>query len=496
MSNPGIRAVRIVKGDKILHVHGIKKGAEGCWLAAGQVDRIYDAPVRTVYKSGAFQEGSTHRFTKRLHRDMDLGFHVKETVSNSYELNDSVLRQMFEYEDDPWDPSPEPTTIEVETELSGIRKLDVLMYEEPELIPDTDPLWQQFGNIVFKLRASDPMWYEDTVIDSFSAETTTASGSVIVENPTDNVMRHKWVLTPATWVIPDVQWVGAKGERAPGGVHANRYLTGVTITSGNGGATADLDRNELMWRDANNTNILGQLGSTKILYYPIPPYTPPTSLSVSYSAAPSGGARAELWMPRRWSRPWGLEMLTDAELAAPQPTESIFAGPGSYSYQIPSWATHVDVILLGGGGGGGGGGGANLGGLGGHWDTATLVRGVDIPWSTAIISGVIGAGGAGGGGGGLGDNGGSTTATATGMTSMSAVGGAASGSQIYVGQSSYPGTVTFNGRTYWGGGQTGIIPSAGNPPGGGGSGGFPFFPGFPGARGQAWFYAYYIDEGS
>ncbi|MCV7009493.1 hypothetical protein [Mycobacterium gordonae] len=504
MSKPGIRAVRIRKGDRVLHVHGALAGTEGVWIAASQVTGLYDAPVVTTYKSGAFQEGSTHRWTRRPHRDLLLGFHVRET-SSAYELNDSVLRLMFDYEEDPWDPSPEPTTIEVETDLSGIRKIDVLMYEEPEFVPKLDPLAQEFGNIIYKLRASDPMWYEDTVVDSFASEETgTATGFVTVENPTDNIMYHKWVLTPATWWIPDFQWVGAKGAREPGGANGDRVVPAVNVTLGNGGAVGDLDRQELMWRDANDTNILGQFGSTKILIYPIPPYTPPTLLPLSYIGAPVGGAMAQLRMPLRWSRPWGLEL--DADPNALKPLESVFTTPGSYSYTIPPTATHIDVVLIGGGGGGSGASSYNYGGYGGGWAYATLERGVDIPWETEIIRGVIGGGGSPGGWiaplvSVPSSPGGATTATADGMTPLSASGGAAGppGGPFAVGfGAGYPPSpqvLSFNGRNYYGGPVASL--AGGNAPGGGGSGGVPLGGGYPGARGQAWFYAYHVeDEGS
>ena len=38
------------KGDTVIHVHGDKAGQEGVWLAHGQVQGIYDAPVRTTWK--------------------------------------------------------------------------------------------------------------------------------------------------------------------------------------------------------------------------------------------------------------------------------------------------------------------------------------------------------------------------------------------------------------------------------------------------------------
>jgi hypothetical protein len=493
---PGIRAVRIVKGDRVLHVHGALEGAEGAWLAMGQVHGLYDAPVKTTYKAGAFQEGSTHRRTQKLQRDLELGFHVRDTTT-AYELNDSVLRQMFDYELDRWDTSPEPTTIEVETDLSGIRKLDVLMYEEPEFAPDLDSLKQEFGTVIFKLRASDPMWYEDIVVDEFSDSGTSASGFVTVENPTDNIMYQKWVLTPALWYVSDVQWVGPKGARAPGGANGTRLVGGINITGGNGGAVGDLDRNELMWRDANNTNIMGQLGSTTILVYPIPPYTPPTLLAVSYFGAPPGGARVELHMPRRWSRPWGMEITADDVLSVPRPFESVFAVPGQFNYHIPETATHIDVVLLGSGGGGAGGGLVNYGGTGGTWTTKTLVRGDDIPWETEVISGMVPYGGLGGNslGGGGGGNGAAATATGTGMTPLSAGGGLGNISGFQTGFSADPQVLAFNGRNYYAGGS--VVNSGGGTPGGGGSAGLPLQPGYSGAQGRVWFYAYtVVEEGS
>jgi hypothetical protein len=217
-----------------------------------------------------------------------------------------LFRQIFFYEEDQWSTSPKKTSIEVSTEISGTRKLDVLMYEQPDFSPPTDPLKQQYGNLVLKLRAGEPMWYEDNVVDQFTSGATSASGTITVSNPTDQVMYHKWVLTPGIWTLPDFEWVGDPGERIPGGANASRMINDITITSGNGGAVIDLDRQQLMYRDLNNTNILAQMGASKIFNYPIPPYTPEFELPVSYKGQ-VGGATVQLIQPRRWSRPYGLE---------------------------------------------------------------------------------------------------------------------------------------------------------------------------------------------
>ena len=115
-------------------------------------------------------------------------------------------------------------------------------------------------------------------------------------------------MTPAIWNVPDLQWVGAKGARAPGGANGGRVVTNIIVSLANGGAVIDLDRQELMFRDANDTNILGQLAG-KYFNYEIPPYTPTTNIGISYSGAPASGAMAQLVQPRHWSRPWGLELV-------------------------------------------------------------------------------------------------------------------------------------------------------------------------------------------
>jgi hypothetical protein len=314
MSEPDGLQVRIVKGDTVFHVHGERAGTEGVWLGKGQVEGIYDAPVKTTYKSSAFQVGSKQKAKKWLHRDMLLGCHVVDTAFATYSVNDSEFRKLFDYEEDFWDDDYEPTTVELETEMSGVRNIDVLLHETPRFAADIDPQKQQYGNLILPLRAGQPMWYEkhETMSghweDSFSALTATGSGTVTVYNPTDQVMYQKWILTQATWELPDYQWVGGRGEREPGGSQASRTVSDIEVTALNGGAVVDLDGNELMFRDANDTNILGQLAG-QFFNFPIPPYTPPTDLPVSYTGAPGGGAMVRLVQPRMWSRPWGLERI-------------------------------------------------------------------------------------------------------------------------------------------------------------------------------------------
>lgn len=495
MSDPGIIAVRIVKGDRVFHVHGDRAGEEGVWLAAGQVHGLYEAPVRTTWKTGAFQDGSWQKARKWLHRDITLGFHIRDTFT-SYELNDSLFRQMFDYELDRWELTPAQTTIEVETHLSGIRKIDVLMYEAPEFDPDIDPLQNQYGNYIFKLRAGQPFWYSDDIVSTFTDTTTSSTGTLTAENPSDQIAYQKFVLTRGTWTLPDVQWVNGRGLRVPGGPNKERSVSGIVVSTINGGAVVDLDRQNLMFRDANDTNILAQLAG-KFFNYAIPPYTPATTLDVSYASAPAGGAMVRLLIPQRWSRPWGLE-LPSTDYLARAPYVTIFTS-AKFRYVIPDWCDAVDVVMLGGGGGGAQSSTASngLGGQSGDWTTVRLVRGTDIPWDTVIITGTVGQGGAGGrtvhwlfGGNHTyaATDGTATTATATGMTPLTAAGGTAGAAASVNGEGAA--SQTLNDRDYVGGAAQTTPGHPGIAPGGGGAGGWRRGgAGGKGARGQIWLVA-------
>ncbi|TDH57558.1 hypothetical protein E2F47_01965 [Mycobacterium eburneum] len=196
----------------------------------------------------------------------------------------------------------------------------------------------------------------------------------------------------------------------------------------------------------------------------------------------------------------GIATATAAfPVTAPVPTT--ITATGAYTYSIPWWCTKIDVVLVGAGGGGASPGTfytlSGFGGAAGTWATATLTRGVDIPWSLTNITGAIGAGGARGSGGFLGtagSAGGATTASATGWAGLSGAGGAG-GQQSATGTSdpsgASPGNETYNDRPYTGGAKQSSAGAAGNAPGGAGAGGSPFGgSGGIGGAGCAWFYAY------
>jgi hypothetical protein len=176
---------------------------------------------------------------------------------------------------------------------------------------------------------------------------------------------------------------------------------------------------------------------------------------------------------------------------------------GAYSYTIPWWANFVDEIFLGAGGGGAGGSGATAatgnGALAGTYSNRTLVRGSNLPWATAQLTGNIGDGGNPGSQNNAGVGGSPVTRNAISggdIARQGNGGGGGAGTGGDPGRAA--GNLDFNGKTYVGGAQanSGGNPGApGNPPGGGGAGGQGGIfntgkAGGKGGRGQAWFRAY------
>lgn len=303
----GVSSIEIFgQNDEYLCVHGDGAGDRGVYLGEGQVAGIYDSPEKQVWKSGARQVGSKQRNRKILARDMDLGFKCVDTVSASAEENESYLIQAVGYDLDQWDDDAKYARLRITTDLSGWRDLDIVQYEEPDLSPAQDPIKDQLLNPILKLRSGNPDWYEDDVVES---QTWTDDGwkEITVSNPTPRPMLHKWIATQGVWTLPDFSWRGGKNRRYPSAEHSQRLIACPEITASDGGMVVDLDKSNLHVRTVNGTNLLARFAG-KSFEYAIPPYTQPQTLPVYCEGVPDQGAMLQLRQPRRWPRPWGLEL--------------------------------------------------------------------------------------------------------------------------------------------------------------------------------------------
>ncbi|ORL01570.1 hypothetical protein [Prescottella equi] len=290
-----------------IDVSGRLAGRQGIILAAGQVQGIHDAPVKTEWTSGRLEVGGRSKGASYEVRDLLLGFHLfgEDSDGGVTELS-SRLRKMFTYERDPWDPDEQLAAMFCKTRRS-LRKLHFQLYDPIANDPEFDPEIDEYENVIFPLRAGQPMWESRKDVTVWKTTQSSDSGFIEVWNPTDRPLLQTWVLTRGQWTISDTSWIGPKGKRVPGGEFGGRTLPLNPIDAVHGGARINLDPMKLMVESWSGTNLLGELAGQFFFMHEIPPYTPPTLLPIAVTGAPSGGARAELHMRRFWSRPWGLE---------------------------------------------------------------------------------------------------------------------------------------------------------------------------------------------
>lgn len=310
-------------GDEVV-VHPENKATHGIYLTEdGVKGDIIDAPVKTQWESLAKQEGGTQKGVSWEYRDFSLQFHVTDNRISAEEA-DSLLRMLFDYEEDEWDPDTNRQTLlrfEVEKgPFAGTtRNLYLLMNDTPEHEIKRDPMMDQYFMPTIHVRAGQPMFFEldpkkNTPFVTSAFDFTgsgTFNGFVTVYNPTDRAMRHSWVVAAGAGAqasLPDFSWTGKKTKRVIGGPNPTRMIKLPTILPNSGGLRVTLERGKVMVEDKEGTNAMGRMPVPgQIFLYRIPPYTPKTQLPVKITNVPPGGGRIELRQPMLWSRPYGLE---------------------------------------------------------------------------------------------------------------------------------------------------------------------------------------------
>lgn len=275
-------------------------------LAESGVDGLMDAPIETEWIEDT--EGAIFSGDRFVARDMTLGFFIAEEFAGTEKGGrlESDFRRSFRTRKDPWNPVAQLPRVEVKSGLSGIRDLEVHLKSTPDMKMVRDPYTQKVFDITYELRAPNPLPSSGTDVSVFETGLSTAYGFIEVWNPTDTPCRHTWILTPGKWTLPDVSWLGPEGARVPAGPHASRRVV-VDVLSSDGGARITRERRKLHASTLTGSNLLGRMGGNWVRF-DIPPYTPRTDLPISVTGAPSSGARAEVRMPRLWTRFVGMEL--------------------------------------------------------------------------------------------------------------------------------------------------------------------------------------------
>lgn len=287
-------------------------GDDGLYLGVDP-QGLYDSPVETVYKSGAFEIGGKLTKVTRRYRNVMLPIGAYAYSPDEWAEADSNVRKAFDYELDPYDPNASPTVLRVTTDRSGPRELRVFMSESPVMEMSTDPWDYEHSLLPVALIAPQPDWEAPADVSSYVCEGTSGQGSVTLSNPTPLPMMHTWVIAgQGTVALPDFSWTGPKYARVPGvdqssgKDHSARMLTIAVLPEDGGGVTAEVNRMKIPFRNAANSMRPTAAMKGNRLLYKVPPYTPPTEVPVWVTAA-QPGLTVSCIQPRLWPRPWGME---------------------------------------------------------------------------------------------------------------------------------------------------------------------------------------------
>lgn len=280
-------------------IAGPGEGDEGVHLGT-DVQGLYDAPVKTIRHSHAFQKGATYGGKRFLERPVVFGVVIDGTEQGNWEFLDSEWRKAWDYDK--------------ETELwvekgDSVRVLRLKLSEQPDFQPEGDPEVTQIERVVMTTVADDPFWYSEDDTDEYVWESATGStnvqGSVLVSNPTDQEIWAKFVCKGSAgsiFTLPDFSWGNDKEERAV--LDAQRVIELDPLVAADGDLIVDSDEATQQYFTTGNTPYYIRMKAVRFLY-PIPPYTPPTEVPVFVRSA-GAGAGVQVRLPRPWSRPWGL----------------------------------------------------------------------------------------------------------------------------------------------------------------------------------------------
>lgn len=266
----------------VWRLNGPGMGREGVTLGESP-QGIYDAPVRTLWQQGAFQEGATPNGARWDARDVVFTAQVQSVLGRRWQDVDSAWRRAWSYTAD---------SILRVTTPSGTRELRLRLYEAPKFTPDTDPRLNEFGEVVMTCRAGDPFWYEQPDKQPVTASVASGTSYLSVWNPTDKDMWLRWVTAPGSrWTLPDFNYSGSQRT--------------ITLPTAYTSREVLIDTHPLR----EQVVVVGWANAWEAMkgvqfIHPVPPYTPPTEVPVSWSGA---GGSLMLVQDRRWSRPWGLE---------------------------------------------------------------------------------------------------------------------------------------------------------------------------------------------
>lgn len=269
-------------------VSGPGAGDDGVILGNSPDDLHVEAPITPIYTQGTFQEGATYLGHTVEAKDLVLSFIIDPPGNEDrWEEIESDFFACF---------APDRYAKLVYITPDGeSRYLEVRKYAAMKVASEKDPRIANTSTMVVTLRADWPYWQGSVNVINGQVD----SGDSLtfkIENRTDRDIWLQWTLTaPGKWRVPDYLFNSPDPALASRRIICPELYTGETLT-------VDTYPTHERYVSANGSNIAGRFRGVDFLY-PVPPHTPPTDMTVSYTG--TGPGTFQCRAPENWLRPWG-----------------------------------------------------------------------------------------------------------------------------------------------------------------------------------------------
>lgn len=265
--------------------------------------KLYDAPTVTYWSQSAWKH--VYQGFRLERREPVIGFQIWGGLggdARDWRDIDSEFSLSWEFERE-----GELVFITDDGERSlGLRKLSDPVCYEGEIENGRDPHLLADATVVINAAGENPLWKGELVTtDPFVCPTTSGSTTFTVANDGNTDLWLRWTAsaTPAgaRFTFPDYSFGNDEYGRAQAD-SGRTWTTPVLLAGEHIDVNADPD--EELFLSSKGTNPWNRCEGNGLMY-PIPPHTPPTELTVSWTGVAAGDSIG-LQYQRMYTRPWGV----------------------------------------------------------------------------------------------------------------------------------------------------------------------------------------------
>jgi len=280
-------------------------GTEGVMLRPGP-QKLIDAPAKTFWIESA--TGSHYQGMRFERRDPVYSVQIHHPDPYVWADIDSRFRMALGM------VGEDVHELEADTSY-GVRRLRCRQLTEPTAYATADyegkdPWLTRDSTLAIAAACEKPFWEAAPLELEWELTSGTAgTGTVPFENRGDvPVFWRAFATAPARWRVPDRSWGQRIYAKATPPYHradddALRQVWLPELMPGED-CSIDSDPDEPTLVAANGAPIAARWQSNGILY-PLRPFLEPTDVPIEVSGAYPGAA-IKFWIPRRFSRPWGV----------------------------------------------------------------------------------------------------------------------------------------------------------------------------------------------